>query len=116
MLEFEPVSTISLNLGLNKGGKLSTFFANTCAQHMDKYVPYREGNLSQYYIEDNKIVYDQEYATYQYYGISKNGKKFNYTKDIHPLANNYWDRRMWSAEQNTVAKEVQNYAERIIWK
>lgn len=116
MLDFEPTSTIKANLGLNKNGRLSTSFANTCAIHMDKYVPYREGYLSQYYIVDNKIVYDQEYAQYQYYGVSKYGKKFNYTKDKHQLANNYWDKRMWSAEKDAVARELQKEAERILWR
>ncbi len=112
-----PTSVTITNLGLGNNGAIHKFFTNTCAEHIDKYVPYREGNLSQYVIEDNdKIVYEQQYAQYQYYGTKKNGEKFNYTKDKHPLADNYWDRRMWSAEQDTVVKEVQNYAERNIWK
>ena len=103
-----PTSVIKTNLGLGNNGRVLRYAVALIAETMDKYVPYREGNLAQYNIEDNKIVYDQEYAKYQYYGVSKSGKKFNYTKDKHPLANNYWDKRMWSAEKGKVIKQIQN--------
>ena len=104
-----PTSIIKVNLGINQNGRVQKFATQTCAIHMDKYVPYDEGNLADYLIIDNEIHYQQPYAQYQYYGISKSGKKLEYSPDKHPLATSYWDKEMWSAEKNDVIKEIQDY-------
>jgi hypothetical protein len=109
-VKMQPTSVIKVNLGIDPNGRVQRFFATTCAKHMDKYVPFDTGALARYHIEGgNKIVYNQLYARYQYYGISKNGKHLNYQKDKHPLATSYWDKHMWTAENQDVVKEVQNY-------
>lgn len=107
-----PTSIIKVNLGINPNGRVQKFATQTCAIHMDKYVPYDEGYLADYRIEDNKVIYQQPYAQYQYYGISKSGKKLEYNPDKHPLATSYWDKKMWSAEKNDVIKEIQDYIRR----
>jgi hypothetical protein len=107
-----PTSIIKANLGINPNGRVQRFATQTCAIHMDKYVPYDEGNLADYRIIDNEIHYQQPYAKYQYYGISKSGKKLVYSPDKHPLATSYWDKEMWTAEKNDVIKEIQDYIRR----
>ena len=108
-VKMQPTSVIKAKLGIDTNGRVQKFFTNTCAKHMDKYVPFDEGNLADYSIQGNLIVYEQEYARYQYYGISKSGKKLNYQTDKHPLATSYWNEKMWSAEKDDVIKEVQDY-------
>lgn len=109
-MKMKPISTIKAELGIEPNGRVQRFFTDACAKHMDKYVPFDTGNLANYHIEGNNfIVYNQIYAHYQYKGISKNGEPLNYHRDKHPLANDYWDKRMWSAEKETVIKEVQDY-------
>lgn len=109
----KPVSVIRAELGINPGGKVCKFLTETCAIHMDKYVPYDRGNLSNYYIEGNSIVYDQLYAEYQYNGMREDGsyvinpEKRN--RAMHPLATSHWDRKMVTAEMPDVIKEVQDY-------
>ena len=93
--------------------KAQSFFTNTCMLHMDKYVPYDTGTLANTVITtDNQIIYEQEYASYPYYGITKNGKKMHINTDKHLLASSYWDERMMSAEMEDVAKEVQAFIDR----
>lgn len=108
--------TIIANLRLEPNGDVQNFFTQTCAIHMDKYVPYDEGNLADYDIEGNKIIYNQDYAEYQYYGIRADGTHAinpeNRNRSMHPLAASYWDEHMWTAEQNDVINEVQNYIRR----
>lgn len=111
-VKMQPTSVIKVNLGLEKGGRVEKFATQTCAIHMDKYVPYDEGYLADYRIEDNKVIYQQPYAQYQYYGISKSGKPLNYSTDKHPQATSYWDKKMWSAEKDAVIKEIQDYIRR----
>ena len=118
-VKMKPTSVIIVKLGLNTGGDTQQFFTNTCALHMDKYVPFDTGSLAETVIINGKpnktnvygdtIVYNQDYAKYVYYGLSRTGKKMNYQKDKHPEAGPYWDKRMMSAEKQQVVKEVQDY-------
>ena len=108
-VNIEPTSVIKATLGINEDGRAQKFFTNTCAKHMDKYVPFDKGNLADYRIEGNQVVYEQLYARYQYYGVSKNGKSFKYNTDKHPLAHKEWDKVMWSAEKSKITQEVQEY-------
>lgn len=107
-VKMQPTSLINASLGINPGGRVEKYFVSECAKAMDKYVPFDEGNLAQYIIQGNFIIYDQIYANYIYNGISKSGKRLNYQKDKHPLATCYWDRVMWSAEGNDIVKRVQD--------
>lgn len=119
----KPTSELILKLGLEPNGPVQRFFTNTCALHMDKYVPFdtgalahtsvlSSGNINDGNVFENAIVYNQPYARYVYYGISRSGKPMNYQTDKHKLAGPYWDERMWSAEKEQVVREVQNYIER----
>lgn len=109
-----PTSVIKAQLGIDKNGNVQKFFTQTCAIHMDKYVPYDKGVLSMYNIEGNDIVYDQEYAEYQYYGMREDGSHVivNRNTSMHPLATSYWDKHMWDAESQDVINEVQEYIRR----
>ena len=104
-----PANVILYDFGLGELGDVHNFFTQTCAIHMDKYVPMRNGILRQYTIDGNQIIYNPIYAEYQYYGISKNGKELEYNPEKHPLATSYWDKHMWNAEQKDVINEVQQY-------
>ena len=111
-VKLQPTSTIKARLGIEPNGRVQKFFTNTCAKKMDKYVPFDEGNLADYHLESDAVVYEQPYARYQYYGLSKNGKPLNYHTDKHPLATSYWDKKMVSAEMDDIVKEVQDYIRR----
>lgn len=106
-VKFKPTSEIKARLGIEPNGKVQKFFTNTCYKHMDKYVPYCEGNLRTIVdIQDDSITYESPYAQYQYKGISKSGNPLNYRT---PGTGDYWDKRMVSAEIQDVVKEVQDY-------
>lgn len=92
---------------------MQRFFTDTCRKHMDKYVPMDTGALADTWdMGVDYITYEQEYAHYQYIGVSPNGRPLNYHTDKHPLATSYWDKKMWSAEMNDVIEEVQKYVNR----
>lgn len=124
-MDFEHLQTIIANFGLGKNGDVHKFFTNTCALHMDKYVPYDEGTLANSVVQGgvvtsnvdvDSITYDQEYASYVYNGISKNGNPLNYSHNMHAYAGDYWDERMVSAEMSEVEQEVQDYIDRRYYK
>ena len=111
-MALQPTSVIKKQLGIDINGRVQKFFTQTCAIHMDKYVPMDKGNLRDYNIEGNKIIYDQPYAEYQYYGISKTGKNLVYSPLKHPLATSYWDKKMVTNEMDDIVKEVQDFVSR----
>lgn len=137
-IEMKAPQEIILRHNLERGGKVHKFFTNACYKHMDKYVPYDEGNLRKNVsIEVDKIIYESPYARYQYYGklmVMDNGKGAYYSPEYgfwsdkgkkKHLTNinlhyhtagtgSYWDKRMVSVEADTIAKEVEDYMKRGI--
>ena len=106
-VKMQPTSTIIKHLGLEPNGAVHKYFTKRCADAMDKFVPYDKGNLAKYRISGNLIIYQQPYAKYQYYGLSKNGKPLVYNTNMHNLATSYWDKAMISANMSDIAKEIQ---------
>lgn len=120
-VNIKPTSVIKARLGLEPNGKVHKWFTNTCALHMDKYVPWDTGALAETVVVNgtttsnvttDTITYEQPYAKYVYYDI-RDGKELNYQTDVHENAGPYWDKRMWSAEKDIVVKEVQNYFDKF---
>lgn len=108
-VKINPTSKIKARLGIEPNGRVQKFFTNTCYKRMDKYVPMDKGDLRTIVdIQANKIIYEQEYAEYQYYGMRKDGTRVvkNYTT---AGTGTYWDKRMASAEMQEVVKEVEDY-------
>ena len=109
-VRIKPTSEIISKLGLEPNGRAQKSFTSTCAEHMDKYVPYEEGTLAQYFIDGNYIIYHQPYAEYQYYGQRRDGSHKinpeNRNRDKNELATSYWDKKMVSAEMPDIVKEV----------
>lgn len=92
--------------GLQKDGKAQLFLANTCFRRMQKYTPQDTGTMSTTAtIKPGKIIYETDYAYYQYIGKTK-GKVKHYTT---PRTGKYWDRKMKNAEGQMVVQEVSNY-------
>lgn len=111
-VKINPTSQIKARLGLEPNGRAQTFFTNSCYRHMDKYVPMDKGNLrTNVDIQPDSVTYESGYAEYQYKGQREDGthQVQNYTT---PGTGPYWDRRMVSAEIDTVVKEVQDYIDR----
>jgi len=112
-MPLNPVGEIRASLGLEVNGRTQKFFVDTCAKHMDKYVPMDTGELARTITKGpDYITYEMPYAHYQYRGISNAGNPLNYSTEKHALATSYWDRHMVTAEMPDVIKEVQDYMKR----
>ena len=135
-VKLKPISVIEADLGIDPDGDVQLFFTQTCATHMDKYVPFDKGNLAKYKLYGtDTIAYEQPYAHYMYVGkvmgdnipIKVNGiivrwyskapkhytgADIKYNTSKHDEAGAYWDKRMWSAEKDEVIKKVQDYLDK----
>ena len=104
---------ISKRLGIDPDGPTQAFITDTCYKAMDKYVPFRPGNKGGHLrdevtLTNTSVTYNMEYASYQYYGIRKDGthKVRRYTT---PGTGKKWDRRMWSVEKDRICRIVKNH-------
>ena len=79
-MKLKPISTLKADLGINAGGRVQSFFTDTCAKHMDKYVPKDTGALRDN-IDKGKthITYQSSYAHAQYVGVVNGSPVRNYT-------------------------------------
>lgn len=129
-IKIKPTSTIVARLGLEDGGRVQKYFNDRCRIHMDKYVPYRDGNLRlnvSQATDGSYITYHSPYAHYQYEGIlyvdpetGSSWARKDTTKvptstplTYHtPGTGHHWDKRMWSVEGDTIIKELQDYIRR----
>jgi len=103
-MAMNPISVIHADLGIEPNGRVQKFFTDTCAKHMDKYVPMDTGALRRNVSKtSDSITYESPYAHYQYVNQFE---KDHYTT---PGTGPYWDQRMVSAEMTDVIKEVQDY-------
>lgn len=110
-IKLKPVSTIIADFGLEDKGEAHKYFAGRCRARMnDKYVPEDTKTLidTSYVDGDCNIVYNQQYAGYQYYGQRKDGshKVVNYSK---PGTGPYWDKAMLSAESGNLVQDMADY-------
>ena len=109
-VKLEPTSVIKARLGIDKNGKAHKYFTKRVADYMDKYVPFESGVLrNTATIETDSVTYVQEYANYQYKGISKSGKALNYKT---AGSGSYWDKKMMAVQGDEVIAEVQSYIDR----
>ena len=94
---------ILYKFGMNKGGELGLFLANTCFRRMSKYVPKDTGALmSTVTVKSGSVTYEQPYAHRQY--TTNKGKG---------IRGKYWDKKMKNAESSIIAKEVEKEAKRL---
>lgn len=135
-VDFEPISTIEVKLGIEPNGRVQRYLQNQCYRYMDKYVPRRDGLLRKNVDLSNPqyIVYNQIYAHYMYEGkvmgpnipkkengkivgyYSRKGGRKHYTgKDIKyktPGTYDHWDKVMVRNDMTKLVESVQKYVER----
>ena len=136
-VDINPVGEIKVRLGIEPNGRVQKKFQNLCYQYMDKYVPYRDGNLRKNVdlSDPTKIVYNSSYAHYQYEGVlyvmdngkgayyspsygfwSDKGKQKTRTSTLlnyHTAGTgDHWDERMKSAEMDNLVADLQKYIDR----
>lgn len=112
---------IKKRLKINDNGPAQAFMTDTCAKHMDRFVPKRDKTLRDTVVKNgkivrqnvtvNQIIYDQEYASYQYFGKRKDGSRVikHWTT---PGTGKKWDKKMLSVDKDKIVREVQKFIDR----
>ncbi len=133
-----PSGTIKARLGINANGPVQRYFTQQCYKYMGKYVPGGvSGHINQSAITGpDYIVYRHPGSHYQWAGILYVDPKYKkgafYSPDygywsrpgeskeptarkLHyhtELGGSHWEKRMWTAEGNSVLAITQKYMER----
>lgn len=111
-VKLKPTSMIIQDLGIGPNGPAHAFFTECCRDEMRKYVPKDNGDLrreTELYVD--KIVYTQEYARYQFYGMREDGSH-EISHWTTPGTGPRWDQKMISADMPKIVREVNNYVKR----
>ena len=109
--KLKPASTIIMDFGLEDKGEGHQYFASRCRARMNaRYVPEDTGTLiGESYVDGEcNIVYNQAYASYQYYGQRKDGSR-PIKKHSKPGTGPYWDKQMVSAESGELVKDMEDF-------
>ena len=100
------IDTNEIRGKLKLNGEAQAFLTATIAKHMDKYVPYKYGNLrTQRTLTPTTITYEMPYAHAQYVGFTK-GPVLHYTT---PGTGHHWDKRMLNVETDKIKKELVDF-------
>ena len=133
---FNSTDVIKRRLNLEEEGKIQKFFTKACQKHMDKYVPYGDGNLrNEIEIGTDYVKYKVPYAHYMYVGkvmgpnipkiengvivgwFSPKDKPKHYTgADItYHTGNTFsrWDKHMMDVEKDILIRETIREIERL---
>lgn len=105
--DFEKGKIVS-KFNMQDNGPVELFLADTCFRRMEKYTPRDTHTMATTAtIKPGKIIYDTDYAYYQYIGKTK-GEVKNYSHQ-NGYRGKEWDKKMWIKEKDLVAKEVNKY-------
>lgn len=106
--EMDSVQKIFLKRHLNKNSEAQRFMTSEIKRISDPYTPFMNGTLKNTAEAGiNKLTYVQIYSHYQWKGVSKNGKKFDYSGG--PMRGPRWVERAWADRGNEVVKLVANF-------
>jgi hypothetical protein len=91
--------------GLGENKKAQKFLTNEVYKVSQPYTPFDSGALAgTVALQDDSITYSVPYAHYQWAGISKNGKSFNYNGS--PMRGREWCLRAFADRGNEVLQGV----------
>ena len=100
--------------GMKPYGKLQYIVDSTIVEFSDPYTPRDSKTMQDSVVPSigsGELVYNTPYAHYQWVGVSKNGKPFNYQKK-NPLATDHWVIEAMKVHLEDVCriaeKEIQN--------
>lgn len=108
----ESMEQLTRKLGIEPSGPVMAYTVNRCYKAMNEFVPKDIGNLRKTVaLYRDRVTYESNYASYQYYGKTRDGKRKvkNYTE---AGTGPYWDKRMMSAKKDEILRDIQRMVNR----
>ena len=116
-VKIAPPREVIRRLGMDVRGDVQRFWTATVLHRIQRYMPYRTGNLIKRTIANTDIntpaiVTPGPEVRTLFDGVSKNGKPLNYTRTKNPQAGPRWDKTLTAAEMPVMQQELQAYVDR----
>lgn len=110
-IEMDDTQKILLKRHLNENGKGQRFMTSEIKRLCHPYTPFMNGPLkNQAVIGVKTLTYNQVYARYQYYGVSKSGKSnFAYGRNSGGLRGPRWVERMMADRGDELVQSVADF-------
>lgn len=105
-----PVSSAILKkLGVDPDGKVQQFVTDEIYKRLIPYIPFKTGNLrSMAEKRHRSIVVLDVYARAQFFGVTKEGKPFDY-EPTGPKVGSHWDRRLKADEGRSIVAAANRF-------
>lgn len=100
-------------LGVNEKGRVQRFVTDEIHTRLADYIPLKSGRLrtSSHIQTPTKIRIDAPYARAQFFGVTKSGKPFNYSRTGAKVGP-HWDRRLMQSEGEAIVAEANRFVRR----
>lgn len=99
-------------LGVSEGGDVQRYATDQIFDRIRPYMPYKTGELrgTAFVKTTTKIRVWARHARAQFFGVTKDGRPFNYNRNGNPKAGSHWDKRLMNDEGAAIAADISKYA------
>lgn len=98
-------------LGVDRRGAVQDFVTNDILKRIIPYIPKRTGDLRSDAQKDSStaISVKSRYARVQFFGVTKDGRPFNYSPLGGAKAGSHWDRRLIANEGKAIVADANRF-------
>ena len=98
-------------LGVGERGAVQRHVTDEVFRRLPAYMPYKSGDLqgSAYVKTPTRIRVWARYARVQFFGVTKDGRPFDYNREKNPKAGSHWDRRLMADEGAAIVAEANRF-------
>lgn len=99
-------------LGVDEDGAVQNRATDLIMANLPDYMPKASGRLigGMWKRKPTRVHIDGPYARVQFFGVTKDGKPFDYSKQKNPQGGSHWDRRMVADRGAAITAELQRFA------
>lgn len=97
--------------GVDERGRVQKFVTDDIYRRMVDYLPMRTGWLRRRLTIESptKIKVVAPHARAQFFGVTKDGRPFNYNMAAGPKVGSHWDRRLMANEGRAIVADTNRY-------
>lgn len=98
-------------LGVTERGDVQRRVTDEIHRRIPPYLPHKSGFLrsTEFVKTPTLIRVWAKYARAQFFGVTKDGKPFNYNRNGNPKAGSHWDKRLVADEGKAIVANVNKY-------
>lgn len=102
------------SLGVGARGDVQRHVTDEIHRRLPPYMPKKEGFLrsTEFVKTPTRIRVWAKYARAQFFGVTKEGRPFNYNRNGNPKAGSHWDKRLVADEGKAIVADANRYVKK----